>query len=365
MRSKTFLSSPFVARPLTQTWVTFAGTILLTLGSFGFLSSNTFAQDPPNAMGIIRADEHNGPPGGPPPVETTVIQSPHKTTVIQTEEEEKTALDLFGGEVSYVGSSKIRSPRYFPTRGYGNQDVIHQNYEYAHRFLIYGDRTYFRLGAAYDRYDFGKSEAPVPTLLQSLSLEWGVEYVVQNHPAIFLRSNPGVYCSRFDNHVDWGSVDIPTEIGLVFPAMKDFYVLVGARASLLWDWPLIPLAGVVWVFNDNWRLEAVPPRPSLIYAYSENLEFFAGVEFVGSAFKTGKQHYSSIRPDEQRLSNGVVNYTETRAVAGFTWKVGKFFSTDLSGGWDAQREFRYFRSHGRHYDTFGAPFGKFALSAEF
>ena len=43
---------------------------------------------------------------------------------------------------------------------------------------------------------------------------------------------------------------------------------------------------MLWHINDKWDLRAYLPNPRLVYMASENLEFYAGGEIVGNAYKT-------------------------------------------------------------------------------
>ncbi len=50
----------------------------------------------------------------------------------------------------------------------------------------------------------------------------------------------------------------------------------------------------MWLINDHLRLEAVPPEPRLIYTVNDQLDFFAGGELLGDAYK--RDHTDFARP---------------------------------------------------------------------
>lgn len=269
-------------------------------------------------------------------------------------------LDLFNTEHSYVGSSGFEEKGSEGKRSYGEQDEAYQSFDYAHRFLMVG-KVYFRLGLNYGRHDFGTSDAPLPTTIQNLNSVIGVEYVVQNHPAVFIRLHPGIYFSKFSD-VTWGSFDVPTEIGTAFPICKSVYGFIGIRSALLSEYPVLPIGGIVWLINDKLRLEAVPPEPRLIYTFNEHLDLFVGGEVMGDDIKRNRFHAASSH--DQKLSGGVINYFEYRVGAGFTFKANDDVNFNVDGGWTIQREFDYFRTD-RCFDSDGAPFVKLSFSAEF
>src|ERR1700720_1200008 len=73
--------------------------------------------------------------------------------------EEKVPLDIFETENAYVFESDLN---------HGSvgikQDEAQNDFSYAHRFLINGN-WYARGGVAYDRFDFGRTAAPIPLQL--------------------------------------------------------------------------------------------------------------------------------------------------------------------------------------------------------
>jgi hypothetical protein len=139
---------------------------------------------------------------------------------------------------------------------------------------------------------------------------------------------------------------------------------VGARFSLLAKYPVFPIAGAVWLINDHLRIEAVPPEPRIIYSVNKKLDFFAGGELLGEAYK--RDTIDGARPQDQRFSGGVIDYSEERAGAGLTYSPCSAVDVDISGGWDFGRDFDYYRGDAaKRFITDGAPYAKVAISAEF
>src|SRR5206468_7744403 len=84
---------------------------------------------------------------------------------------EKVPLDIFETESSYVFESDLNHGGSF-----GKQDELQNHIYYAHRFQLTGN-WYARIGADYDRYDFGNTSAPVPVHLQSGAAVFSVDYM--------------------------------------------------------------------------------------------------------------------------------------------------------------------------------------------
>ena len=277
-----------------------------------------------------------------------------------------TPLNDFSTEASYVGSSGFRIRRFegegaSTQQSYGRLDETQEQIQFARRIHLV-DRLYLKFGASYERFDFGTTEAPLPTSLQSIAGVVALEYVVKGKPALFITSSPGVYFS--DTHdISLGNFDAPTAIGGIVPLSKKFYLLVGARVSILAREPVYPILGAVWLISDHLRLEAIPPEPRLTYSFSDKLDFFVGGDLLGDAYKRDETHYN--QRGERRFSGGVIDFSEIRVGAGVTYSPIKQVDIDLSGGWDFGRDFDYYRSAGKRFITDGAPYAKVKISAQF
>src|ERR1700730_2814730 len=66
------------------------------------------------------------------------------------QDENKNSTEIFNYETTYTGTSDYQ--RYNGV--FGDSDSIYNDISYAHRFLITGN-WYLRLGAEYERFDFG------------------------------------------------------------------------------------------------------------------------------------------------------------------------------------------------------------------
>ena len=227
------------------------------------------------------------------------------------------------------------------------------------------DQIYLKLGAKYERFDFGATTAPLPTTLQSLHGIVGLEYVVKGEPAVYLYTDPGVFTSRF-SHVNFGSVDVPVDIGtgVPVPFFHNVFGLVGMHLSALAHYPVYPILGVVWIINGRLSIQAVPPEPRMVYKVTDHLDVFAGGELLGEAYKTSYRR--DLRPQEQRFNGAVIDYSETRVGGGLTYNVNKAVNFDFSGGCSLSRDFDYYRPDAsKRFVTQPAPYAKIEFSAEF
>lgn len=265
----------------------------------------------------------------------------------------KVSLDLISIESGYVFESDLNHGGSF-----GEQDALQNEFEYAHRFLLTGN-LYLRAGLAYDRYDFGHTDAPVPVHLQSAAGIIGVDYMHGDDVGAFLRVKPGFYT---EEHIGIASFDAPITAGRIFVLQEDkLYVLLGAQASFLRGGnPVFPFAGVIWMPCDKWRLMAVPPEPRLIYSPTKNLDLWFGGEIAGGSFRTDRDN--SIRPT--KLNGAQVDYEDYRAGLGLMYSPCDAVTLDLGGGCSIERGFKFHRA-GENFRTDPAPYIKFEFKARF
>ncbi|HEY1581883.1 MAG TPA: hypothetical protein VGF73_02155 [Chthoniobacterales bacterium] len=281
-------------------------------------------------------------------------ETDEKATVATTQSTgEAVPLDLFKIESGYVFESDLNHGGSF-----GKQSEIQNEFEYGHRIQLHGN-FYAHLGISYDRYDFGSTGAPVPNHLQALAGVFGVDYMHGKDVGAFFQVRPGFY---FQNDVGISSFDIPITLGRIFVVKEDkLYIFGGAYASFLRSgFPVLPLAGVIWIVSDDVRLMAVLPEPKLIYSPNKKLDLWVGGELVGGSFRTDRNE--NILP--KKLNGTQIDFSEYRAGVGLTYAVCKDLSLDLGAGVSIERQFDFGRA-GETYRTDPSPYVRLQMSASF
>ncbi len=282
-----------------------------------------------------------GEPGGPP---------------VTTVKNETVPIDIIEMETSYVFESDLNHGGSF-----GKQDELQNEFEYAHRFQL-SENLYARLGVSYDRFDFGKTDAPVPIHLQRGAAIIGIDYMHGADVGAFLQFRPGFYT---EEHIGLASFDCPIILAR-FWVLRDekLYLLTGVSTSFLkGGLPVIPLVGVVWIINDQWKLMAVPPNPRLVYSPNEKIDMWVGGEISGGAFRTDHDDHL-VGPHIAKLSGTQVDYADYRAGVGLTYNLRENVTLDFGGGYAIQRSFNFHRA-GEYYRTDPAPYLQVELKAKF
>lgn len=272
---------------------------------------------------------------------------------IGDEKSEPVSRDLIEIESSYVlGSDLHRSG------SFGDQDAIQNSFSYAHRFPLSG-HLYLHLGIDYERFDFSRTAAPVPTQLQSVAAVIGVDYMHNDDVGAFLQVKPGLYT---EESFDRASFDAPITLGRIFVLQTDhLYLFTGVNASFLRGrFPVIPIAGLIWMPNEKWKVLGMLPEPRVIYSPNDKWDFWAGGELIGGAFRTDRNN--AIFPT--KLNGAEVDYSEYRAGGGLIYSPCDKVSVDLGGGYAIRREFDFHRA-GIRYKADGAPYLRIEFKAKF
>jgi hypothetical protein len=260
--------------------------------------------------------------------------------------------DLFSYETTYTFDSD------FDESKLGHGDSLYDDFSYDHRFLVTG-KWYLRLGAEYERYDFGGTNNGLPSHLQAAYAHVAFEYVVKDHAGAGIELDPGVY---FQDRVSGDAFDMPTKAFVTFPLKKDkIFAVVALGWALYQDPPVAPGGGIIWLISDKVRLQAVFPKPALVYEPNDDWEFRI----------TGELNFTSFRTDDVltterklQLHNAVVQYSEDRAGVQIGYSGLKPFKIVAGAGVTIERNFDFFRAH-QSKKTDPAPYLRIAAEARF
>jgi hypothetical protein len=260
--------------------------------------------------------------------------------------------DLFSYETTYTFGSDFKESKL------GDGDSLYNDFSYDHRFLITG-KWYFRAGVEYERYDFGGTDNGLPDHLQAAYGHLAIEYVSHDFPGISLELDPGVY---FQDNVTGDAFDIPIKAYTTLPLKKDkIFAVVGLGWSLYQDPIVAPGGGIIWVFSDKLRLQAVFPKPALIYQPNDDWELRI----------LGELNYTSFRTDDVltterklQLHNAVVQYSEDRVGVQIGYTGIKHLKLIAGAGATVERNYDFFRAH-QSKRTDPAPYVRIAAELRF
>jgi Domain of unknown function (DUF6268) len=260
--------------------------------------------------------------------------------------------DLFYYETTYTFDSDFEESKL------GHGDSIYNDFTYDHRFLIKGN-WYFRAGVEYERYDFGGSDNGLPDHLQALYGHLALEYVIKDHAGIGVEANPGAY---FQDDVSGNAFDVPGKAYVTFPLKKDkIFATVGFGWGQFQEPVVAPGGGITWLINDKLRLQAVFPKPALVYQPNDDwdLRAIGELNFIGA--RTGEVHTTERK---LQLDNALVQYSEYRAGLQVRYSGLKPFTIIAGAGCTIRRNFDFFRDE-QSKRTDPAPYIRIAAEAKF
>lgn len=266
--------------------------------------------------------------------------------------EEENSHNLLNYETTYTFQSDFEESKL------GNGDSLYNDFSYDHRFLISG-KWYIRAGVEYERYDFDGTKNGLPDHLQGLYGHLALEYVVEDHPGAAIEIEPGVY---FQDHVSWNAFDVPGRAYVSFPLKKDkIFATVGFGWGQFQDPVVAPGGGITWLINDKLRLQAVFPKPALVYQPNDDWDIRAIGELNFLGARTDQVHTTERK---LQLDDAVVQYSEYRAGLQVGYSGLKPFKIIVGAGATIQRNFDFFRVN-QSKRTDPAPYVRIAAEAKF
>jgi hypothetical protein len=261
--------------------------------------------------------------------------------------------DLFSYETTYTFSSDFKESKL------GDGDSLYDDFSYDHRFLITG-KWYLRLGVEYERYDFNGTDNGLPDHLQAAYAHIAYEYVVKDFPGVGIELDPGFY---FQDHIDGDRFDIPIKAFVSFPLKKDkIFAVVGLGWSLFQDPPVAPGGGIIWLINDKLRLQAVFPKPALIYEPNDDWQF----KLLGELNYLGVRTDDVVSHTEHKLDlhDAVLQYSEYRAGVQVGYSGIKHLKLSVGAGCTVERDYDFFRAN-QSKKADPAPYVRIAAEVKF
>jgi Domain of unknown function (DUF6268) len=266
--------------------------------------------------------------------------------------ERENSVDLFSYETTYTFQSDFEESKL------RNGDSLYNDFSYDHRFLITG-KWYFRAGIEYERYDFSQNGNGLPNHLQALYGHLALEYVVHDHAGAAIELEPGIY---FENHVSSNAFDLPGRAYVSFPLKKDkVFATVGIGWGQFQDPVVAPGGGITWLISDKLRLQAVFPKPALVYEPNDDwdIRLIGELNFLGA--RTDEVHTTERK---LQLDDALVQYSEYRAGLQIGYSGFKHFKIMAGAGATIQRNFDFFRAN-QSKRTDPAPYVRIAAEAKF
>ncbi|MEP6955217.1 MAG: DUF6268 family outer membrane beta-barrel protein [Chthoniobacterales bacterium] len=281
----------------------------------------------------------------------------------------------FEAEYGYIGDGTVE-------RSFRRVENFDEDYFYARALFTPLTKVgILRLGATYERFDFGLPELarvgifPVvrpettgfilgqpqlPETLQSISAVIGLDTRFSDSILFRIEFQPGFYGT---DHLGGDTFHVPLILGGTYIINSNFQLIFGASVDYERKYPVFPGGGFRWRFAPQWVLNAAAPTPRLEFQATKNFTIYGGADLKGSVSRMDKNF--GVTRGDSRLNNAVLTYSEVRTGAGIEWKITPDVMFSVEGGYVPYREFDYHRADIRYEQDKGAPYGAASFHAAF
>jgi hypothetical protein len=238
----------------------------------------------------------------------------------------------------------------------GRLRVDESEFSYAARLPVSSSLS-LMAGAGYRRTELTAGSAPLPSLLQAASARLGVEWLINPRWWAFVNVNPGLYG---DGRLDGSAFNAPADLQVNYLRSPGLRLVAGLSVDAFTGSPATPFAGAVWRVSRRWNLNLLPPRLRVEYRAldrgDKRVELFSGLAFAGGSHRVSSDF--GTRRGRPELDGRRLTRREAAAEGGVSldWRGAR---TELSGGWQFQRRFKY-EGAGVELKADGAPY--FAVS---
>lgn len=216
------------------------------------------------------------------------------------------------------------------------------------------------VGFGWKRMEFAYHvESGNPGALQAVKVPIGASWELGEVTTLGVQIQPGVYSDSYD--ISLGDVNVPVGIRLFHGHESDLMWMVGLQANAWHEFPVIPDIGVRWRFWYDFVLDARLPNPRLEYELSDRWTTFAGFEWLGGAYRVGRNNVAS--GGLPGTDDSTLTYRDQRINAGFRFAWDDESYVSLSAGYSLGRRFRYSRG-GQLLKAGGALFVQLGLHLE-
>jgi hypothetical protein len=156
---------------------------------------------------------------------------------------------------------------------------------------------------------------------------------------------------------------MPFVIGGTYIFSPDLQLVLGVSVDVERKYPVVPAAGVRWKIGPQWLLDAVLPKPRLVYEVTRDVSLYAGATVRAATFRVDDEF--GVSHGIPRLNHAVITYSEIRTGAGFNWKISPMITLTGEVGYQPYREFDFYRAEVRYHHDGGAPYGTLSLHGAF
>jgi hypothetical protein len=263
-----------------------------------------------------------------------------------------------GVNLGYVAGT---SAKFQGTRS-GNSDAFNVTVETGTRVYL-NDKWFVNAGLVSDNFFLSTvAGIPVPDTINTLRLNLGVGYVINDQWTVTGLASPSLY--RFD---DIRGNDFGASGGVVASfrqnaALSWSFGIIGSPDS---DVPALPIIGVRWLINDHYTLEVGMPRTRITYRIEPNWTAYAGLDLNGTTFRSAKDLGTKTgNAAYLKYNDTLASYRDIHLGIGTGYEFTRGLRAEIETGCSVYREIN-FKEADQSVDFKPAPYVRVGLSARF
>lgn len=206
------------------------------------------------------------------------------------------------------------------------------SFEGTYRIPLPWPDWYFHLGLEADQHAFTTNQFGL-SRLRGMATPLGVEYFQSGQPVAELGLSPGFY---YQDRITLHALDMPVQAVSGIPLSKRWHGVVGV-SNARFTHHAIPIIGLVWEVDSQWRCDLIYPEPAIVHAGKNGEEWRFGGRLNGGGYLANTST-SSMRVEYSSYRLGL---TWASTVNGAGWK------TSLSIGVELMRDLDFFERNRR------------------
>ena len=241
-----------------------------------------------------------------------------------------------GWETMLNSSYTAPSAAKFQGTRLGNSDAFDVNIGVGKKFTL-NDKWFLQL-------DFGSDNlfldtvagAPIPDAVHTMRFGAGIGYHLNDKWTVTGMVNPTLY--SFDD-IQCSDVGISGGLLAFYRANSKLTWSFGIMVAPDSDLPVLPMAGVNWMINNQFTLQMMFPKPRLLYQINRQLTLYAGLDMVGTTFRTSDNFGTKIGMTE--YNDALATYRDVRLGLGVGYHIISELNAELEAGASVYRQIDY------------------------
>lgn len=233
---------------------------------------------------------------------------------------------------SYTAPSTVK----FQGTRLANSDAFNVNLDIGKKFSL-NDRWFLQMDLGSDNLFLDEvSGVPIPDAIHTMRFGAGIGYHWNDKWTVTGMISPSLY--RLED-VQGSDVGLAGGVLALYHANPKWMWSFGLMVAPDSDLPVLPMAGVNWIINDQFTLQMMFPKPRLLYRIDRQWTLYTGLDMVGTTFRTADDF--GVKIGMSQYNNALATYRDVRLGLGVSYHVIFGLDAELEAGASVYRQIDY------------------------